>query len=282
MRIIAPLISAIAIAGIAVGNARPTVASVPADTLYGSALVELGDPGERSIVTIDQNDGSITWLEPQSENFKGLAFDSDGRLFATDCDPYGFGTRCILVSEPTSLLMELDPVTGAILNTIGTVTDAFGFRPTIETLSVQPGTDILYGFGGFWGSRDVEMWMIDKSTAIATLVASFGPCISSGSTPSLRGCGLGYGFAPDGTLYHLASDHSGRVGWLDHAGPQHRRVDHIHTARSSDRGLVWRGARGAKRWDRLLLAVLFDSDSAPLRVVSAPTPHYYHPPPVDH
>jgi len=106
-RIIAPLISVLAIAGIAVENARPTVASVPADTLYGSALVELGDPGEQSIVTIDQNDGSITWLEPQAVNFQGLAFDSDGRLFATD----GFedGQEVLLMgTDPLDLVLGYD------------------------------------------------------------------------------------------------------------------------------------------------------------------------------
>ena len=50
---IGPLACALAIAGIAVGNARPAVASVPADTLYGSGLVWGGEPGEHSIVTID-------------------------------------------------------------------------------------------------------------------------------------------------------------------------------------------------------------------------------------
>jgi hypothetical protein len=196
---IGPLACALAIAGIAVGNARVTHAAVPADTLYGSGWVWFSGPGEHSIVTIDQNDGSISWLEPQAVKFAGLAFDSDGRLFATDCVPLG-GYNCY-PSESGNLLMELDPVTGAILDTIGTVTDAFGFRPPIETLSVQPGTDVLYGFGGYNSARGVEMWTIDKSTGMATLVASLG----CGRSPeNLRGCGRGYGFAPDGTLYHVA------------------------------------------------------------------------------
>ncbi|MBW2691265.1 MAG: hypothetical protein JRE57_01350 [Deltaproteobacteria bacterium] len=197
---IGALTCALAIAGIAVGSAQSAVASVSADTLYGSALVSLGQPGENSIVTIDQNDGSITWLEPLAVNLKGLAFDSDGRLFATDCV---LGEPDCPSSSP-SLLMELDPVTGAILDTIGTVTDASGFRPEIETLSVQPGTDLLYGFGGYFSFRGVEMWTIDKSTAMATLVAPL-PCLRYASPPKLQGCGRGYGFAPDGTLYHNAS-----------------------------------------------------------------------------
>jgi len=32
--------------------------------------------------------------------------------------------------------------------------------------------------------------------------------------PSRRGCGRGYGFAPDGTLYHVASDFFGAAAWL--------------------------------------------------------------------
>jgi len=204
---VGPLACALAIAGIAVGNARVTHASVPADTLYGLSLQYFGTPPEYSIVTIDPNDGSMAGGEPQAVNFKGLAFDSDGRLFATDCVPWWgapwfYGFRCSR-TEPPSLLMELDPVTGAILDTIGTVTDASGFRPTIETLSVQPGTDVLYGFGGFSSTRGVEMWTIDRSTATATLVASL-PCLPFASPPSLQGCGRGYGFAPDGTLYHVA------------------------------------------------------------------------------
>ena len=212
---IGPLACALAITGIAVGNARPAVASVPADTLYGSGLVWGGEPGEHSIVTIDQNDGSITWLEPQAANFMGLAFDSDGRLFATDCVLGGLS--CSLYGSP-SLLMELDPETGAILDTIGTVTDASGFRPTIETLSVQPGTDVLYGFGGYLSARGIEMWTIDKSAAMATLVASL-PCLPFASPPRLQGCGRGYGFAPDGTLYHVATPFPFREAWLTTLDP---------------------------------------------------------------
>lgn len=280
MRIIAPLISVLALAGIAVGNASPTLASVPADALYGSALVELGVPGEHSIVTIDQNDGSNTWLEPQAVNFKGLAFDSDGRLFATDCDPYSVGFACTL-SESPSLLMELDPVTGTILNTIGTVTDAYGLRPTIETLSVQPGTDVLYGFGGYFSSKDVEMWTIDKSTAMATLVASFGPCIHSGSTPNRRGCGRGYGFAPDGTLYHLASNPTGAVAWLITLDPS---TGALITSTPLDYP-TGGGAALAVRSDGAVFSSHFGVVVFPKPCRTCPPqppPGCYHPPPVDH
>jgi hypothetical protein len=66
----------------------------------------------------------------------------------------------------------------------------------IDTLSVQPETDVLFGFS--IGDRSALIWTIDKSTATATLVSSEVPA----------GCGFGcsagiqFAFAPDGTLYH--------------------------------------------------------------------------------
>ncbi len=198
------LASALAIAGIAVANAQPTYASVPADTLYGS--------GGNAIVTIDQNDGAITMLAPQPALFEGIAFDSSGRLLATsDCIP---SPGCDVGVE--SVLLELDPLTGAILDTIGTVTDASGSPLRITALSVQPGTDVLYGLKPFSRSfpRTASIWTIDKSTAAATLVASEVPAGCEGGVggPSgVRGriaCSFGPGlaFAPDGTLYHGYAD----------------------------------------------------------------------------
>ena len=60
---IGPLACALVIAGIAVGSARVTHASVPADALYGTA----GD----HLVTVDQNDASITALpaQPSPDSF---------------------------------------------------------------------------------------------------------------------------------------------------------------------------------------------------------------------
>lgn len=164
-RIIAPLISVLAIAGIAVGNARVTHALVPADTLYGTTW-------ER-IVTIDQNDGSTTPFAPQPDGFSffGLAFDSAGRLFATGCtvvSPGYCGPR------PDRLLMELDPLTGEVVDIIGPVTDDSGFPLYIETTSVQPETDVLFGFDQP-SLASPRIWTIDKSTAEATLVASAVP-----------------------------------------------------------------------------------------------------------
>jgi hypothetical protein len=176
-RIIISIVSVLAIAGIVAGNARVTHASVPADTLYGG--------GRENIHTIDQNDGSITPLAHQPGfRFFGLAFDSEGRLFATGL---------IDLSYPY-LLMELDPLTGEVVDIIGPMKDVSGSLLNIYKLSVRPETDELYGFSLLYP----RIWTIDKSTAEATLVASEVPA----------GCGdncsysEGFAFAPDGVLYH--------------------------------------------------------------------------------
>jgi hypothetical protein len=96
--------------------------------------------------------------------------------------------------------MELDPLTGVVLETIGYVADASG-DVNIAALAVQPGTDVLYGFGHQSGPFGA-MWAIDRSTAMATPLASFEDCWRN-----VRGCGDGsaFDFAPDGTLYHAAA-----------------------------------------------------------------------------
>jgi len=185
------LFFALAIAGIAVGNARVTDASVPADTLYGGGFYRL--------VTLDQNDGSLTRLADQHGfMFYGLAFDSAWRLFAAGCIDIGFPGSCAGYSD--RLLMELDPMTGEVMDIIGPLTSASGSNVLITTLSVQPETDVLYGFSRdpYWDHS--RIWTIDKSTAKATLVVSEVP-----AGCALRYCsgGTGFAFAPDGTLYHI-------------------------------------------------------------------------------
>jgi hypothetical protein len=188
---IGPLACALVIAGIAVGSARVTHASVPADTLYGAA----GD----HLVVVDQDDGSVTPLPAHSGLLlTGLAFDSAGRLFATGCfdaEP----TSCWFY--PERLLMELDPLTGEVVNIVGPVTDDSGSKLRIEALSVQPETDVLFGFENpFPVSPRSRIWTIDKSTAAATLVASE---IPAGCWEYHCSESLAFAFAPDGTLHHI-------------------------------------------------------------------------------
>ena len=190
------LAAALALVVVAAANPRPAAAAVPADRLYGAF---------GGVVTIDQHDGSTTALSPPGSFFKGLAFDSVGRLFAYGCvadftDPFA----CSFPDDDR--LMQIDPVTGAVLETIGPVTDASGAPVFVHALTVQPGTDVLYGLGEAADSFfRPGIWRIDKSTAAATLVASRVPADCEPGTCS-RIVQQGFAFAPDGTLYHIWED----------------------------------------------------------------------------
>jgi hypothetical protein len=191
---IGQLACALAIAGIAVGTAQATHASVPADTLYGA--------NRNLILTVDQNDGSATAFANHPEfSFNGLAFDSTGRLFASGCIEV-----CLWYSE--WLLFELDSLTGEIVDVIGPVIQDSGSNVKMFSLSVQPETDVLFGFSVDTSSypRSSHIWTIDKSTAAATLIA---PTVPAGC-PSGCSENAAFGFATDGTLYHIYGD--GRVG----------------------------------------------------------------------
>jgi len=109
----------------------------------------------------------------------GLAINSFGNMFATTVE--GSGT-------PSSLV-QLDPVTGLVINDIGTITlDGDGIK--VKDLSFQPGSGILYGIVDI-GLED-GLITIDINTAEATLV---------GFLPSIDQSWGALAFAPDGTLY---------------------------------------------------------------------------------
>src|ERR1700688_1561986 len=114
----------------------------------------------------------------------GIAFDSTGALFGL--------TEGSALPPITSTLILIDPDTGALISAIGPITNGPGGPAIgISDLSVQPGSDVLFGIraptdllGG--GGK---LYTIDKTTAVATLV---------GATPARRDS---IAFAPDGTLY---------------------------------------------------------------------------------
>jgi hypothetical protein len=162
-------------------------AQLPGD-LYGSVGRQTADPG--AIVTVDQTTGADMLVgDPTggTVGLPGMDFDSTGRLFAVTAD--GLDTF--------STLLELDPDTGAVLNTVGAVTVG-GQALRIADLAFQPGTDVLYGVAS---SRrvslippvivsDFQIYTIDTTTAVATLVGDPGV-----------GENGGLAFTPDGTLY---------------------------------------------------------------------------------
>lgn len=142
-----------------------------------------------ALVIVNQSTAALTILNAPEPGVRlaGIAFDASGTLFGTT---QGSGLPPI-----TSSLLLIDPDTGSLISVIGPVTNGPG-GPVISMakLTVQPGTDVLYGLrpptdlmGG--GGK---LYTINKTTAVATLV---------GSTPDRRGS---LAFTPGGTLYESA------------------------------------------------------------------------------
>jgi len=160
--------------------------AVPApDTLFGGvARNAVQDTG--SLVTIVQTDASQTLVGVSGlQAISGLAFGLDERLFAVEpCQ--GF---CVF-----STLSELNPNTGAVINTIGQITLTGVGDVKISDLANQPGTDILFGVtsAGDVNFDSGTIVTIDKTNAqITSVIGSLG--IFGDVTP--------IAFAPDGTFY---------------------------------------------------------------------------------
>jgi len=177
-------------------------AAVPADLLY-FALKD-------AIVVMDLIDGSVTELEHQLANFRGLAFDSSGTLLATAdlCDE----PDCGGLGLTHHALVEVDPVTGEVLAEIGDVRDASGSPIIMVALSAKPGADLLYGFGGTGTGFDgagypdyLKLWSIEPSTGVASLIGSPAGCpaIGCSSFTSSEVWFSGLAFGLDGTLHAM-------------------------------------------------------------------------------
>jgi hypothetical protein len=169
------------------GTPTPTPTCTPGETLYGGNGNQVN---AGALIIIDQTNGSGTLVGTPVAGLglTGIAFHPDGRLFAST----------IAGGGSTSTLIQVDPDTGDLITTIGSITDN-GTAISIGDLGFQPGTGVLYGVrsstdqlggGGF-------LYIIDVSAAVATFIGDTG-----------AGAGGGLGFAPDGTLYQLSyNDH---------------------------------------------------------------------------
>jgi len=147
----------------------------------GEGAVNVG-----AVVIVDQTTAALTIVgspEPGTR-LSGIAFDSTGALYGS--------TEGAALPPITSKLILIDPDTGALISAIGPITDGPGGPAIgISDLSVQPGSDVLFGIRGptdLHGGGG-KLYTIDKTTAVATLV---------GVTPVRRDS---IAFAPDGTLY---------------------------------------------------------------------------------
>jgi hypothetical protein len=124
----------------------------------------------------------------------GLAFDSTGTLFGSTLIPGGgfpppSGPR-------TSNLITINPLTGALLTSNPITIGVGGPLLSIADLSVQPGTNTLFGVttpdGPNGGPGD--LYTINPATGAATLVGNTGFFFNS------------IAFAPNGTLYLAAAN----------------------------------------------------------------------------
>jgi sugar lactone lactonase YvrE len=149
-----------------------------------------------ALVRIDQTTGDVSVIGHPTgvARLTGIAFDPGGALYGSTLGAIPFPPP---PQPSTSDLIRINPGTGALISTIGPITDgAGGPAISIADLAAQPGTGRLFGVrapvGGETGLGDV--YTIDKSTGVASLVGSTGHFFDS------------IAFAPDGTLYATAAD----------------------------------------------------------------------------
>lgn len=158
-------------------------APAPAQILLGVSGNKSGSPGD--LFRVDPATGELTPIQDvlTAGGLSGLAVTSSGRIYATS------------VSGPltTSTLVELNPLTGEVLVTVGVVTTTTAGAVSIGDLAVQPGTDALFGIrsNADGGNGGGEIYFIDPADAVATLVGQSDPA----------GIGGGLAFAPDSTLW---------------------------------------------------------------------------------
>jgi sugar lactone lactonase YvrE len=136
------------------------------------------------LILVDQTNGTGTFIGTPvpGVGLSGIAFHLDGRLFAST-----------VTSGNPSTLIQINPNTGGLIATIGVINDN-GTPLSIGDLSFQPGTGVLYGITSNTFSAGGLLYTINLTTAATTFIGDTG-----------TGVGGGLGFAPNGTLYQLAS-----------------------------------------------------------------------------
>jgi hypothetical protein len=162
-------------------GATPTPTPTCLEIMYGGN--GNGQQGRGALIIIDQTNGTGTLVGTPVPNvgLSGIAFDPDGRLFAST----------VTTGNPSTLI-QIDPDTGTLISTIGTIVDN-GMPISIGDLSFRPETGVLYGISSNAFSGGGKLYTLNLSTAAATLVGDTG-----------TGAGGGLAFAPDGTLYLFA------------------------------------------------------------------------------
>ena len=123
-----------------------------------------------ALVRINQTNGSgtVVGTPVAGVGLPGLAFHPDGRLFGST----------VTSGNPSSLI-QINPDTGALIATIGTINDN-GTPLSIGDLSFQPGTGVLYGITSNSFSSGGLLYTINLSTAAATFIGDTGTGANGG------------------------------------------------------------------------------------------------------
>ena len=146
---------------------------------------------------VDQTTGAVTPVGHPAgvSKLSGLAFLTSDILFGSTINGNpGFPPP--VPNQPTSDLVQINPLTGALIKDIGLIT-AGGTALQIADLAIQPGTGTLFGIsasssGDF--SAAGNLYTINKTTGAATRIGATGDFFGA------------IAFAPNGTLYMHAAD----------------------------------------------------------------------------
>lgn len=152
------------------------------------------------LVTIDPLTGAVNPIGHPAgvARLSGIVFAGPDLLYGSTLGGGGFPDNPPATN--TSKLIQINPNTGALISTIGPITDGPGGPGiAISDLAIQPGTGLIYGIEaveatGKEGPPFGNLYTIDRNTGVAHLVGTTGV-----ENASLA-------FAPDGTLYMTSAD----------------------------------------------------------------------------
>ena len=147
------------------------------------------------LVSIDQSTGAVDPIGHPTgvARLSGIAFAGSDLLYGSTLGGGGFPD---FQPQPNvSHLIQINPVSGALVSDIGQITDGVGGPGiAISDLAIQPGTGVLYGIEsteaeGGTKTQLGNLYTINRITGVATLVGPTG----------IQNASLA--FAPNGTLY---------------------------------------------------------------------------------
>jgi len=149
-------------------------------------------PPDGDLVLVDQTSGTATSLGASGfPRLTGLGIEPDGTIYASTLGGIPFPPRPVQHSTSDLLLLS---ASGAVLSDIGTIMTSAGTPVAIADFAVQPGTGKLFAVSNqFGGVAPGDIYTIDPSTGVATLVGSTGDFFGS------------IAFAPGGALYLIGA-----------------------------------------------------------------------------